>query len=66
MCRALIQRYMGRCLIPPPLGWRLTDQQVADVLTDVRNIWDNAAPPVAPDEVAKQRRNQKMGRKDAR
>jgi mono/diheme cytochrome c family protein len=39
----------------PSLGWRLNDQQVADVLTYVRNSWGNAAPPVAPGDVAKQR-----------
>lgn len=41
----------------PSFAWRLTDQQVADVLTYVRNNWGNAAPPVAPDAVGKQRKN---------
>lgn len=30
----------------PALGWKLTDQQVAAVLTYVRNSWGNAAPAV--------------------
>lgn len=45
----------------PSLAFRLTDQQVADVLTYVRNSWGNAAPAVTPDAVAKQRRAQKNG-----
>ncbi|MGV8935489.1 MAG: cytochrome c [Allorhizobium sp.] len=36
----------------PSLAWRLNDQQVADVLTYIRNSWGNAAPPVTPDAVA--------------
>lgn len=35
----------------PSLGWRLTDEQVADVLTYVRNSWGNSAPPVGAGEV---------------
>ena len=35
----------------PALGWRLTDQQVADVATYIRNSWGNAAPAVTPDQV---------------
>ena len=30
----------------PSFAWRLNDQQVADVLTYVRNAWGNAAAPV--------------------
>jgi mono/diheme cytochrome c family protein len=29
----------------PSLGWRLSDKQVADVLTYIRNSWGNAAAP---------------------
>ena len=36
----------------PSLGWRLTDDQVADVLTYIRNTWGNAAPAVTPGDVA--------------
>ena len=33
----------------------LTDQQIADVLTYVRNSWGNSAESVTPDEVTKVR-----------
>ena len=39
----------------PSLGWRLTDANVADVLTFVRSSWGNQAPAVSADEVAKVR-----------
>ena len=39
----------------PGLGWRLTDANVADVLTFVRSSWGNQAPAVSADEVAKVR-----------
>ncbi len=35
----------------PSLGWRLSDEQVADVLTYVRNTWGNAAPKVTAAQV---------------
>jgi mono/diheme cytochrome c family protein len=35
----------------PSLGWRLNDQQVADVATYIRNAWGNAAPAVTADQV---------------
>ncbi len=38
-----------------PLGPVLSDQEVADVLTYVRQSWTNDAPPVSADEVAKAR-----------
>lgn len=34
---------------------KLTDQEVADVATYIRNSWGNAAPAVTVDEVAKAR-----------
>jgi len=34
----------------PSLGWRLSNQQVADVLTFVRSSWGNAAAPVSEDQ----------------
>lgn len=34
---------------------KLTDQQIADVATYIRNSWGNAAPAVTADEVAKAR-----------
>src|SRR4029453_9530048 len=39
----------------PPFGWNLSDQEIADVLTYVRNAWGNAAQPVQPADVAKLR-----------
>lgn len=36
----------------PSLAWRLNDQEIADVLTYVRNNWGNAAPAVSSSEVA--------------
>ncbi len=36
----------------PSFAWKLDDQQVADVLTYIRNAWGNAAPPVSADDVA--------------
>jgi mono/diheme cytochrome c family protein len=35
----------------PSFGWRLNDQQVASLLTFVRNSWGNAAPAVSADQV---------------
>lgn len=39
----------------PAFDWKLSDQQVANVLTYIRNQWGNAAEPVSPDAVAKAR-----------
>lgn len=39
----------------PSLGWKLSDQQVADVLTYIRNSWGNAAPSVGPSDIGVQR-----------
>lgn len=39
----------------PPFGWRLDDQQIADVVTFIRSSWGNDAPSVAADEVHKVR-----------
>ncbi|HEX3950425.1 MAG TPA: cytochrome c [Steroidobacteraceae bacterium] len=41
---------------PSPLGmpsfaWKLTDQEIADVSTFIRNSWDNQAPAVAASDV---------------
>ena len=36
-------------------GWQLTDEQVAAVLTYMRNSWDGAAPEVKPAEVTRLR-----------
>jgi len=39
----------------PAFAWKLDDRQVAAVATYVRNEWGNAAPAVAPDQVARLR-----------
>jgi mono/diheme cytochrome c family protein len=39
----------------PQFGWLLTDDQVAAVLTYIRNSWGNAAPSVGAAEVGKAR-----------
>jgi mono/diheme cytochrome c family protein len=39
----------------PRFDWNLSDQQIADVLTYVRNAWGNAAQPVQAADVAKLR-----------
>ena len=40
----------------PSFGWRLSDDQVAAVLTYIRNDWGNAAPAVGGSDVGSQRR----------
>jgi mono/diheme cytochrome c family protein len=42
----------------PAYAAKLSDQEIADVVTYIRNSWGNAAPAVTPDQVAKARRNQ--------
>lgn len=39
----------------PSFAWKLSDQQVADVVTYVRNSWGNAAPAVSASDVANTR-----------
>lgn len=39
----------------PSLGYRLSDEQLASVVTYIRNAWGNAAAPVAADDVRKLR-----------
>jgi mono/diheme cytochrome c family protein len=41
----------------PAFAWVLRDDQVAAVLTYIRNSWGNSAPPVSAGEVGKQRRD---------
>ena len=40
----------------PAYVQKLTDQEIADVATFIRNAWGNAAPAVTPAQVAKARR----------
>jgi mono/diheme cytochrome c family protein len=44
-------------LAMPSFAWKLTDEQVADVSTYVRNSWGNHAAPEATEEVRKLRKN---------
>jgi mono/diheme cytochrome c family protein len=40
----------------PDFGWRLSDVEVADVLSFVRGNWGNQAAAVSPDEVGRIRK----------
>jgi mono/diheme cytochrome c family protein len=40
----------------PPLGWRLSDTEIADVLSFVRGNWGNHAPEVSHKEVGRVRK----------
>jgi mono/diheme cytochrome c family protein len=44
----------------PAFDWKLSDQQVAAVLTYVRNSWGNSASPVNADKVADLRKKLKL------
>ncbi len=44
----------------PSFAWKLTDQEIADVATYVRNSWGNRAQPVAAKQVAELRRKLKL------
>jgi len=39
----------------PAFAWNLSDENVADVLTYIRNSWGNAAAPISAEQVGKQR-----------
>jgi mono/diheme cytochrome c family protein len=39
----------------PRFAWRLSDKDVADVVTFIRKSWGNSASPVSPDDVTKTR-----------
>lgn len=41
----------------PSFAWKLSDAQIAAVVTYVRNHWDNAAPAVTTDHVAAMRKD---------
>lgn len=43
-------------LAMPTFAWKLTDEQVADVSTYVRNSWGNQASPVTTEQVSKLRK----------
>lgn len=44
----------------PSFAWKLSDQQVASLLTYIRNTWGNAAPAVSAEQVTKVRKDLKM------
>lgn len=44
----------------PPFGWRLNDQQVADVVNFIRSSWGNSAKPVSASDVADVRKDRSM------
>jgi mono/diheme cytochrome c family protein len=46
-------------LAMPAFGWKLTDQEIADVATYIRASWGNAAAPVPASKVAALRRRLK-------
>ena len=45
-------KYNGVMIAPGVPPGSLTDQQIADVLTYIRNDWGNSASAVSPEEVA--------------
>jgi len=45
----------------PTFSWKLTDDQIADVLTYVRNSWGNAAPAVGAGDVSAARKSLTRG-----
>jgi mono/diheme cytochrome c family protein len=46
---------MNSPLAMPSFAWKLTDPEIADLATYLRNSWGNQAPPVSPDRVRKLR-----------
>ncbi|MBX3587036.1 MAG: cytochrome c [Ramlibacter sp.] len=52
-------------LAMPALGWRLTDANVADVLSFMRSSWGNRAAPVTPEQVARVRADVQAAAKGA-
>lgn len=41
----------------PPFGWRMNDQEIADVVNFIRTSWGNQAPSVSVDEVRRLRKD---------
>jgi mono/diheme cytochrome c family protein len=50
----------------PSFAWKLSNQQVADVATFVRNSWGNKAPPVTAHQVASVRSELKLQKPELR
>ena len=49
----------------PSFAWKLSDQQVADVATYVRNSWGNKAPPVSAHQVASVRSSLQLRKRES-
>jgi mono/diheme cytochrome c family protein len=45
----------------PSFAWKLSDAEIADLLTYVRNSWGNGSPPVAADSVTRVRASLRGG-----
>jgi mono/diheme cytochrome c family protein len=44
----------------PSFAWKLSDQEIADVSTFIRNSWGNQAAPVAASDVRDLRKKLKL------
>lgn len=44
----------------PSFAWKLSDQQVASVVTYIRNTWGNAAPAVKAQDAGQVRKELKL------
>jgi mono/diheme cytochrome c family protein len=40
----------------PSFAWKLSDQEIADVSTFIRNSWGNQAAPISDSQVSEARR----------
>ena len=56
LCRAAAADPAPTAPAMPPFGWKLSNRQVADVLTYIRNAWGNRASPVTAADVGAARR----------
>lgn len=54
--KGAITRFNPTGAAMPAFAWKLTDTQIADVLTYIRNEWGNAAQAVSPREVKEMRK----------
>lgn len=54
--KGAITRFNPTGAVMPAFAWKLTDTQIADVLTYIRNEWGNAAQAVSPREVKEMRK----------
>ncbi len=59
--RAVPTKIQPSPLTMPAFDWKLTDEQIAAVLSYVRSSWGNSAAPVATEDVTKLRERLKPG-----